>query len=189
MWRELKAESSLHPPKVCVPGTAACAPLYLGDCSLGKSFFPICLSKDFYRTFRTALNSGKHLENVLLIWILQIREWGKAGAEMWVWPPCKSSRVLVVPFTWGFLPFPFCHTEQFPSCLPSQAPARAEADPHPCRGDLSLQRHPCFIQEPSLPIPGKLEVWNEREGSLSLLWGKPSLCMWAQAAEEILPLR
>lgn len=60
---------------------------------------------------------------------------GKAGAEMWIWSPCNSSRVLVFPFIWVFFfTFPFCHTQQFPFCLPSQAPA--QADPHPLQRDI-----------------------------------------------------
>lgn len=54
----------------------------MGHCPLGKQLFPVCVGKVFYRTFRVALSSGKHLENILLMWLLQLRAGVRQGWDV-----------------------------------------------------------------------------------------------------------
>lgn len=98
---------------------------------------------------------------------------------MWIWSPCKSSRVLVVPFTCFFGFVFFSHfpsvTQQFPFCLPSQA--AAQADPHPCRGDFLCRGWPMLNPEILSPHFWRCAVSRGEQGNLSLLWDKPNLSM------------
>ena len=113
--RRLFASCPTTHPRQVFYGTTVCNPLYFEYCSSCKYLFQTCPCKEACRVFRIALNSGRHLENVSVIWVLQLREvvnqWLNSRASH---PVIAAALVLfghdllLVLCTCGFLPSLIC---------------------------------------------------------------------------------
>lgn len=114
-----------------------------------------------------ALNSGKHSENLLLVWLLQLKV--KQGLK------CGSGHPAIAAGFW-FFPSPvfFFFFSHFPSVTHIYSPSA-----FPVRHQHRLIPIPCTMLNPEILSPF-LASWRcgmsrAAQGSLSLLWDNPSL--------------
>lgn len=113
--RRLFASWPTTHPRCVFYGITVYAPLYFKYRSLCKYFFQTCPCKEASKIFRRTLNSGKHLENVSVMWVLQLREavnqWLKSRSSHPVRaaaPVLLGHNLLVVLFTCVFFPLWIC---------------------------------------------------------------------------------
>lgn len=172
-WREQKAEEPLHPPKVWAPGTAVCAPVYLEQVVLSN----FCV-QGILQDIQSGIKLWKALREPFISMATSAQ--GKAGAKMWIWSPCNSSRVLVFPFTCFF--FFFFHISLLSHTsiplLPSQSGTSTGWSPSPAQ---------CWIQKSSpLSWQAGCVGWAELHRGASPCSGTTPACS-SQPAEGIIP--